>query len=241
MSKLKVGLIGYGLIGKAIHDSLIDIGVDVLVFDKEKIKNCDSYEMDITSTKNLESVISNLRAKNIKLDAIVNCSYPRTTSYGKKLEEVTVESFNDNVSVHLGGYFNVMKQFGFYLKETGGGAVISFSSIYGINAPRFEIYENEVFTMPVEYAAIKAGVIHLNKYMASFFHGSDVRFNLISPGGVFNKHDASFVQSYGKHALSSRGGMLNPEDLTGAIKFLVSPDSKYVNGHNLIVDDGWTL
>lgn len=241
MSKLKVGLIGYGLIGKAIHESLKESGVEIFIFDKLKIPENNFFETDITSTSALSLTIEELRRKNIKLDAIVNCSYPRTISYGKKLEEVTAESFNENVSIHLGGYFNVMKQFGAYFKEIGGGSVVSFSSVYGVIAPRFDIYEAEKFTMPVEYAAIKSAVIHLTKYMASYFKGSDVRFNVLSPGGVFSGHEESFVNAYGKYALSSRGGMLDPKDLTGAVKFLVSNESKYVNGQNLIVDDGWTL
>jgi len=241
MIKLKVGLIGYGLIGKAIHESLKESGAEVYIFDKAKISENNFFETDITSTNALSLTIEELRKKNIKLDAIVNCSYPRTKNYGLKLEDVTTESFNENVSLHLGGYFNVMKQFGAYFKEIGSGSVVSFSSVYGVNAPRFEIYEKERFTMPVEYAAIKSAVIHLTKYMASYFKGSDVRFNVLSPGGVFSGHEESFVNAYGKYALSSRGGMLDPKDLTGAVKFLVSNESKYVNGQNLIVDDGWTL
>jgi NAD(P)-dependent dehydrogenase (short-subunit alcohol dehydrogenase family) len=241
MSKIKVGLIGYGLIGKAIHSSLKESGAEVFIFDKEKISVKNFFEIDITSTSALSLTINNLREKNIKLNALVNCSYPRTSSYGKKLEEVTTESFNENVSIHLGGYFNVMKQFGNYFKEIGGGSIVSFSSVYGVIAPRFDIYESENFTMPVEYAAIKSAVIHLTKYMATYYKGSNVRFNALSPGGVLNGHEDSFVNAYGKYTLSSRNGMLDPNDLTGAVKFLVSNDSKYVNGQNLIVDDGWTL
>lgn len=241
MNKLSIGLVGFGLIGKVIRDSLNEAGAEVYIFDKAVVADKNFFETDITSTAVLKSTIDDLRKKNIKLDAVINCSYPRTKSYGLKLEDVTTETFNENVSVHLGGYFNVMKQFGMYLKETGGGAVISFASIYGVNAPRFDIYENEDFSTPVEYAAIKAAVIHLNKYMASYFKGSDVRFNVLSPGGVFNGHESSFVNAYGKYTLSKRAGMLDPKDLTGAIKFLVSNDSRFVNGQNLIVDDGWTL
>lgn len=241
MNNLKVGLIGYGLIGKAIHESLKASGAEVYIFDKAKIAENNFFETDITSTAALAATIDELCQNKIKLDAIVNCSYPRTKSYGLKLEDVTIESFNENVSLHLGGYFNVMKQFGAYLKEMGGGSIVSFSSVYGVIAPRFDIYENEKFTMPVEYAAIKSAVIHLTKYMASYFKGSDVRFNVLSPGGVFASHDESFVNAYGKYSLSARGGMLEPQDLVGAVKFLVSNDSKYVNGQNLIVDDGWTL
>lgn len=241
MSHLKVGLIGYGLIGKAVHESLKEMGAEVFIFDKVVIPEVNFFETDITSTKALATTIEVLRQKNIKLDSIVNCSYPRSKSYGLKLEDVTAESFNENVSLHLGGYFNVMKQFGTYFKEIGGGSVVSFSSVYGVVAPKFDIYENEKFTMPVEYAAIKSAVIHLTKYMASYFKGSDVRFNVLSPGGVMSGHEESFINSYGKYALSSRAGLLDPKDLTGAVKFLVSSESKYVNGQNLIVDDGWTL
>lgn len=241
MSNFKIGLIGYGLIGKAIHDSLKESGAEIYIFDKAKMEIDNFFETDITSTEALAATIVELNKKKIKLNAIVNCSYPRTSSYGQKLENVTIESFNDNVSIHLGGYFNVMKQFGLYFKEIGEGSVVSFSSVYGVIAPRFDIYEKENFTMPVEYSAIKSAVIHLSKYMASYFKGSNVRFNVLSPGGVFSGHDDSFVKAYGKYTLSSRGGMLDPQDLTGAVRFLVSSDSKYVNGQNLIVDDGWTL
>lgn len=241
MKGLKVGLIGYGLIGKAIHESLKKEGVEVFIFDKTVIAESNFFETDITSTSVLANTIDDLYAKNIKLNAVVNCSYPRTKSYGQKLEDVTIESFNENVSVHLGGYFNVMKQFGLYFKKNGGGSIVSFSSVYGVNAPRFDIYEQEKFTMPVEYSAIKSAVIHMTKYMAAYFKGKDVRFNVLSPGGVFSGHEESFVKAYGKYSLSSRGGMLDPQDLTGAVKFLVSNESKYVNGQNLIVDDGWTL
>lgn len=241
MKNLKVGLIGYGLIGKTIHEALKAAGAEVVIFDKVKIDEVEFFETDITSHEALSKTIAELKSKNVKLDSIVNCSYPRTKSYGKKLEEVTIDSFNENVSVHLGGYFNVMKQFGAYFKDLGHGSIVSFSSVYGVNAPRFDIYEKETFTMPVEYSAIKSAVIHLNKYMASYFKGTNVRFNVLSPGGVFSEHDESFVNAYGKYSLSSRGGMLDPQDLTGAVKFLVSDESKYVNGQNLIVDDGWTL
>jgi NAD(P)-dependent dehydrogenase (short-subunit alcohol dehydrogenase family) len=241
MSHFKVGLIGYGLIGKEISKALQDAGIEVYIFDNAQLNEKNFFHTDITSTTALQATIEELKSKKIRLNSIVNCSYPRSKSYGLKLEHVTTESFNQNVSLHLGGYFNVMKQFGLYLKENGGGSIVSFSSVYGVNAPRFEIYAAEKFTMPVEYAAIKSAVIHLTKYMAAYFKGSNVRFNALSPGGVFSGHEDSFVNSYGKHALSSRGGMLNPQDLTGAVKFLVTDDSLYVNGQNLVVDDGWTL
>lgn len=241
MSQLNVGLIGYGLIGKALEAGLVKAGHKVTIFDSVKQENKNIIELDVTSAQSLSQAIEHLKNNKIKLDAVINCSYPRTPSYGKKLEDVTVESFNENVVCHLGGYFNVMQQFGFYFKTVGGGSVISFSSIYGVVAPRFEIYEDQKFSMPVEYAAVKSAIVHLNKYMAKYFKETDVRYNIISPGGVFSGHDKSFVDAFGEYSLSQRGGMLMPEDLVSAALFLVSDASKYVNGQNIVVDDGWSL
>lgn len=238
-----VGLIGHGLIGSKLREALEQQGVNVVVMDKvlPENKSIKSIELDINSEESIQKAIQQLKAWDLKLSCVVNTSYPRTSSYGKKLEDVTVESFNQNVSIHLGGYFNVMKQFGLYFKANGGGSVISFSSVYGFLAPRFDIYDGMTFSMPVEYAAIKAAILNLNGYFAKYFKGSNVRFNSISPGGVFGGHDPQFVKNYGKYALSSRGGMLMPEDLISSVVYLASESSRYINGQNIVVDDGWTL
>ena len=51
----------------------------------------------------------------------------------------------------------------------GGCSIVNFGSIYGIMPPRFDIYDNTCMTMPVEYAAIKAGIIHMSKYFAKYY------------------------------------------------------------------------
>lgn len=237
-----VGLIGFGLIGKKINQHLKESGYKTVVFDLQEIPGETCFKLDITSEASVSEVISKLNAAGILLEGIVNCSYPRGKNYGRRLENVQLEDFNSSLNLHLGGYFNVMKNFGAYFKDLRRpSSIVSFSSIYGVIPPRFEIYESQSFTMPVEYAAIKSAIIHLNKYMAKYFKGTDVRFNTISPGGVYDSHSESFLKEYGDHALSSRGGMLDPQDLSGAVRFLLSDESRYINGQNLIVDDGWTL
>src|SRR5207253_2582651 len=166
-----IGLIGYGLLGKEIADHLTSKDHTVFIFDVKTQGQKNFFHMDVCSESSVAQNIEDLKKTGIHLESVINCSYPRGPHYGKKLEEVTLSCFNENVNLHLGGYFNVMKQFGFYLKEMGGGSVISFSSVYGVTAPRFDIYEGLTFTMPVEYAAIKAAILHLNKYMAKYFKG----------------------------------------------------------------------
>ncbi len=94
-------------------------------------------------------------------------------------------------------------------------------------------------TTPVEYVAIKSALISLTKYMAKYFKGMNIRVNSISPGGILDNQNEMFVNKYNDYCLNK--GMLNIEDLSGTIVFLLSDMSKYINGQNIIVDDGFTL
>jgi NAD(P)-dependent dehydrogenase (short-subunit alcohol dehydrogenase family) len=143
------------------------------------------------------------------------------------------------VGVHLGGYFLMSQQFGSYFKNQGHGNIINMASIYGVIAPRFEIYDDTSMTMPVEYAAIKSSIIHLTKYLAKHYKGCNVRVNCISPGGILDKQPEPFLAKYGEYALSK--GMLDPNDISGTLLYLLSDLSSFVNGQNIVVDDGWSL
>jgi len=195
--------------------------------------------IDITDSESIRTAITQIASRTGKIDALVNSAYPRNRNYGKKLEDVGYESFCENVNMHLGGYFLASKEFAAYFRTAGSGHIINMSSIYGVVAPRFEIYENTPMTMPVEYAAIKSGIIHLMRYMAKYFKGTGVRFNCISPGGIKDAQPESFLSNYAEYSLTK--GMLDPIDLCGTLVFLLSDGSKFINGQNIIVDDGWSL
>ena len=120
------------------------------------------------------------------------------------------------------------------------GAIVNIASIYGFMAPRFELYENASFTSPVEYSAIKGGLLSLTKYLASYLGKHDIRVNAISPGGVYDNQPESFVAQYSKKAIIGNR-MAEPGDLTGALIFLLSDASRYVTGQNIVVDGGWSI
>ena len=199
----------------------------------------DIVQMDITSKTSVTAAIEQLAAKHGRIDALVNNAYPRNKSYGRKVEDVEYQDFCENVGMHLGGYFLASQQFLEFFRRQGYGNIISMSSIYGVVAPRFEIYDNTPMTMPVEYSVIKSGILHLTKYFAKYYKGNNIRLNCISPGGVFNNQPQEFVNRYNAHALTK--GMIDNADLSGTLLYLLSDDSKYVNGQNIIVDDGWSL
>jgi NAD(P)-dependent dehydrogenase (short-subunit alcohol dehydrogenase family) len=198
-----------------------------------------AVEVDITSRDSLEALLAQVHGQHGRIHAVVNNAYPRNSHYGRRLEEVEYGDFCDNLGMHLGGYFLVMQRFAAYFKREGGGNIVNMSSIYGVMAPRFEVYEGTPMTMPVEYAAIKSGVLHLTRYFAQYLKDSGVRVNALSPGGILDRQPQAFLQRYREHC--GEKGMLDPGDLCGSLVYLLSEQSRYVNGQNIVVDDGWSL
>jgi len=139
----------------------------------------------------------------------------------------------------LGGYFLTTQQFAKYFYKQGYGNIINMSSIYGVVPPRFEIYKDTNMTNPIEYAAIKSALLHLTKYFAVYFKGKNIRINAISPGGILDRQPKEFLKAYSDLCLNK--GMLDKDDLKGTLIYLLSDMSKYLNGQNIIVDDGFTL
>ena len=245
---------GAGLIGRSFIEVIINEGGVAIIADidyelgqsiktklsKElKTKNIDFVQMDVTSTQSLIDSIVYLDDKYHKIDALVNNAYPRNNKYGRHFFDVEFEDFVENTGLNLGGFFLTSQQYAKYFQGQGHGNIINISSIYGVVAPKFEIYDNTEMTTPVEYAAIKSSMLHLTKYMAKYLKGKNIRVNAISPGGILDSQPKEFLSKYNQQC--STKGMLDPKDLNGTLIFLLSDASQYVNGQNIIVDDGFSI
>jgi len=245
---------GAGLIGIEFVKSIIENGGMAIIADinenkiskiiKELPKNypskkIDYFNLDITKTKSLQDCIQYVHSKHGKIDALINNAYPKNKNYGNNFFDVEYDDFVENLGANLGGVFITTKIFSLYFKNQGYGNIINIASIYGVIAPRFEIYEDTDMTMPIEYAAIKSGILHLTKYLAKYFKGNKIRINAISPGGILDNQPKNFVRKYNDKCVSK--GMLNATDVTGALIFLLSDKSDYINGQNIIIDDGFSL
>ena len=245
---------GAGLIGKEFVKAVVENnGMAIIADINEELglkarlnlsrelntSNIDFIKVDITSKNSLNSCIDYLDNKYKKIDALVNNAYPRNKNYGKHFFDVEYEDFVQNLGLNLGGYFIASQQFVLYFKKQGYGNIINIGSIYGVVAPRFEIYKDTHMTTPVEYAAIKSGLIHLTKYMAKYFKWMNIKVNALSPGGIFDNQPDSFLKKYKDQCLNK--GMLNDCDLKGTLVYLLSDMSRYVNGQNIVVDDGFSL
>ena len=125
------------------------------------------------------------------------------------------------------------------MKNNLSGSIVNVASIYGVVGNDFTIYENtNGMTSPAAYSAIKGGVINFTKYLASYFGSYGIRVNAVSPGGIFNNQNKTFVEQFEYKVPLKR--MAKPEEISPSITFLLSDESSYITGHNLIVDGGWT-
>ena len=244
---------GAGLVGRQFSSVVAEHGGIAVVADRDGAAatrvaegiaakhsvRAEAEVLDITDNESVNRLIETLHERYGRIDAVVNNAYPRNHNYGRKFEEVTYEDFCENLSLHLGGYFLVAQQFSLYFRKQGRGNIINMASIYGMVAPRFEVYAGTPMTMPVEYAAIKSSILSLTRYMAKYLKGTGIRVNAISPGGILDSQPSAFLEKYAENCLSK--GMLDARDLNGTLLYLLSDMAAYVNGQNIVVDDGFTL
>ena len=144
---------GSGRIGFPLVKSLIEKGKKVAIGDidldslYEKLSSIDYKEgniflkrLDINVEEDYISWIEDAEAQLGPIEGAVMCAYPRADNYGNTLEKVSLNDFNNNVSIHLGSYFNFLKNTSNKMVKKGG-SIVCISSIYGHTAPKFEIYD----------------------------------------------------------------------------------------------------
>jgi len=119
--------------------------------------------------------------------------------------------------------------------EQGSGSIINIASVAGVVALRLQI----------GFVAAKAAVIRMTEAMACELGPRGVRVNAVSPGSTLV--DATRKLFYENEAVASRLVSFIPQGRPGeaaevarAVLFLASDAASYVNGHNLVVDGGWT-
>ncbi len=242
-----------GRIGKVIVDAVLSAGGRAVAIDTDAAglraltETHGNYALDcatvnMTDRASIDRALADAHDRFGTVDGAVNTAYPRNAHYGSHFFDVEYADFCENTSMHMGGYFLFMQACARYaLERQQPFSLVNLSSIYGSMTPRFDIYAGTAMTMPVEYAAIKAGVEHMTRYVNAYMKGRSAAFraNCVSPGGILAGQDEQFLARYSEYCLSK--GMLEACDVTGAIVFLLSDASRYLAGQNLIVDDGFSL
>ena len=207
--------------------------------EKKINKNVKFIKCVVGKDKDIDNLINKSFYLFKSIDAVVYCAYPKSTEWGTNFERLKRKYLNEDIKNNLGSAIIFsQKIIKFFLKQKFGH-LIHFSSIQGISSPKFEHYEGTKMSSPIEYSAIKSGIISITRYLAKLYRKKNIRINCISPGGILKNQDIKFLKKYKKTC--GNKGMLDPSDLNSTLIYLLSQESKYITGQNIIIDDGWSL
>ena len=199
----------------------------VLCIDKDIKKN--------TLSKNVIYFKCDINKKYGYLDSVVNCFVHQNYS---TFEKQTSKNFSAALNTNVLGIFSSTKIFYKLLKKSKNAQIINLGSIYGMVSGDPKIYPNEKVTSDV-YAASKGAIIQLTKYYAIHLSKYKIRVNCVSPGGIFNNQNKVLIKNYKKKVPINR--MAYVKEIVASIEFLLNDECNYINGHNLVVDGGFTV
>lgn len=217
-----------------------------------------AVDADITSPDSVQRMVQVALETYGRLDILVNSAAldpkfdPQHKSanlhgpgigFTTAFEDFPFEAWNQALAVNLTGAYLCCQAAVRPMLTQGSGVIVNLSSIYGLAGPDQRLYQRGVAGAPAQYKPVyysvtKAGILGLTRYLATYYAGKNIRVNALTPGGVFNGHDESFVQAYSARAVLGR--MAEKDEMNGALLFLASDASAYMTGANLVVDGGWT-
>jgi len=239
-------------IGKAIAANLVADGATVVVSDvlREEGESAAAglgqaatfVPCDVSDRAQVESLIGAVVQRFGRVDVMVNNAGINT---GLGRERVTVDQFLDDtwdriMKVDLNGTFYCCRAAAAQMVKQRSGSIINISSVAGVVALRLQ----------VAFVAVKAAVLKLTEAMACELGPHGIRVNAVSPGSidVTATRMSSVSEKDGGYSERARslvsfipqGRLGEPNDIAAAVLFLASDAAAYINGHNLVVDGGWT-
>lgn len=234
---------GCGQLGRTFCAGFKAAGAKVIAADVAETKNDnpqwdDFFEIDITSLDSVNAKFDEIKERHGRLDVLVNNAGIAVFDHFEDRSEDELDRVFD---VNIKGTFWCIRKFASQA-EAGKASIVNIASLYGVVSPDPRIYEDLARHSPEIYGATKAGVINMTQYFAVHLAERGIRVNAVSPGGVFNPENPQgpqFIQHYSNRC--PMGRMANQEDIVGGVLFLASEAARYVNGHNLVIDGGFTV
>jgi 3-oxoacyl-[acyl-carrier protein] reductase len=246
MTKGKVAIVtgAGGGVGKAISRRLSSEGCKVIMLgrDRSKLqkaaseignkKNTMTVIADITKEAEVLSAIDQTINSFDKIDILVNNA--GIINDPMPFHEMNEDQWDDLVETNLFGMFRMTKAVIPVMIKNGGGSIVNISSVLGIRSiPRVPLSV---------YAVTKAGVIMFTRSIAVEYGQYKIRCNCIAPSTIRSSIIEPYLQDEGAKKLLESTFPLRvigePEDISGAVAYLCSDDSKWVTGTIMMVDGG---
>jgi NAD(P)-dependent dehydrogenase (short-subunit alcohol dehydrogenase family) len=190
--------------------------------------------LDVSSTESVDAAVDTVLATDGRLDIGVNCAGIR--HLGALAEDLTDEEWATVMDINASGVFRSCRAEGRAMLAAGSGAIVNIASMSGhvVNRPQSQ----------TTYNASKSAVLMLTKSLAVEWAARGVRVNSVSPGYVETALTAR------SRAMPERldewlhrtpmGRIGQPDEIAGAVLYLVSDASSFVTGSDLLVDGGYT-
>lgn len=256
---------GAGLLGMEHAAALLESGAKVVLTDIDETSlnaarshlaqqfdkaNILSQTMDVSQPVAIQAVAETLSQAGVRVDILVNNAAIDPKVKGEqgvletsRLENFPLDQWNLQVAVGLTGAFLCSQVFGTAMAKDGkGGAILNIASDLSVFSPDQRLYRKDGLpddlqpVKPVTYSVIKAGLVGLTRYLATYWADKGVRCNALSPGGVLNGQSEAFVQRLS--SLIPLGRMAHKDEYRSAVQFLCSAASSYMNGQNIVMDGG---
>ena len=255
----KVALVtgGAGILGQKFCAGLVEAGAKVAVVDLDAAaaqaaaaplgENAVGFGCDIADPTSVQACVAAVIARFGFIDILHNNAATKSRdvrAFFTSFEDYSLDTWREVMAVNIDGMFLMAQAVGKHMVARGqGGAVIQTASIYGLVGPDSRIYEGSDYlggpiNTPAVYAASKAAVVGLTKWLATHWAKSGIRVNCLVPGGVSSGQNGVFSERYSERV--PMGRMAQADEMVPALLYLASDASSYVTGQVLAVDGGWT-
>ena len=233
-------------IGAAIARLLAEQGAEVIVTSR-KIDGCQAVADEILhqggkatarschigNLEDIDDLFQYLRETHGRLDILVNNA--ATNPYFGHILDADPASFQKTVDVNLRGYFFMSVAGGRLMRETGGGVIVNTASIGGLRPGVGQGI----------YCITKAAIINMTRVFAKECAEYNIRCNAILPGLTRTKLATALFEDMENYQAELAAIPMHrhaePEEMAGAVLYLVSDASSYTTGECIVIDGGKTL
>lgn len=255
----KVALVtgGAGILGQHFCEGLLTAGAKVAVVDVDAAAaeavaarlgaGAAGFGCDVSQPASVQACVQAVLARFGRIDVLHNNAATKSRdvrAFFTPFEDYPLDTWREVMSVNIDGMFLMAQAVGRHMvARGGGGAVIQTASIYGLVGPDARIYEGSEYlggaiNTPAVYAASKAAVVGLTRWLATHWAQQGIRVNCLVPGGVSSGQNSTFSDRYSERV--PMGRMARADEMVPALLYLASDASSYVTGQVLAVDGGWT-